>query len=180
MFRCIIRSTRTVPGHIAGRDSVWKSGHVTRSARQCNIAVLTGQGCSALPRPPWRTAVTSVETAAGWTSLLAWTWWRTGPTRWNPGTPERQEDDTQVNAWRHNTDHRDGERDTTQQLQANVWQLQLNGLINSPNTCIIQRRISKFQGGRTLIGDIIAARVPKHKRDYAFSEGPYSRNVLMK
>lgn len=53
----------------------------------CRGEVLTGKGCSPPPRPPWRTAATSAATAAGWRSPSAWTWWRTGPTRWNPGTP---------------------------------------------------------------------------------------------
>lgn len=54
---------------------------------ESRFEVLTGKSCSPPPRPPWRTAATSAATAAGWRSLSAWTWWRTGPTRWNPGTP---------------------------------------------------------------------------------------------
>lgn len=56
---------------------------------QCHQgAVLTVQGCSALPQPPWHTAVISVGTEADQMSLLAWTWWQTAPTHWTPGTPE--------------------------------------------------------------------------------------------
>lgn len=61
--------------------------HTNTRRSQCHGAVLTGQGCSALPQPPWHIAVTSVATEADWRSLLAWTWWQIGPTRWNPGTP---------------------------------------------------------------------------------------------
>lgn len=67
-------------------QKIWNM-HTNTRRSQCHGAVLTGRGCSALPQPPWHIAATSVATEADWRSLLAWTWWQIGPTRWNPGTP---------------------------------------------------------------------------------------------
>lgn len=131
-------------------------------------------------------------------SLLAWTWWQTGPTHWNPGTPERDRvthrsagqraqcpniSSNKVKASQiKDRSQGDGKRDdlitSPKQLQALVKCVTAAIRLANYFSEHIHYSVPQIHIP-TLIGDIIAARVPKHEHNYTFSKESYSHNLLM-